>query len=71
MEILLGNFGSVDDIRCHLQLICWKKGRKVYEDLSYLSRSLDSEKEGKNRKTVIEMIERKMRNIEDKQLRPW
>lgn len=66
MKYLLNQLGSVDDIRCSLELLNPKNHQDIESVLKYLQSSIDDEKQNKNRATVIRMIKSKIKKINKK-----
>ncbi len=57
------NVGSVDDIRCTLQLINPKSRFEIRENLNQLNYSLDFEVKNKNRISVIRLLQSKINKL--------
>lgn len=64
MSTLAGNLGSVDDIRNTLALLHPENMLAVDWSIDYLQRSLEDEKQNRNRAGVINLLERKLKKIE-------
>ena len=55
--------GSVDDIRCHLQLISPATNEDAIRYIDYLEASIANEEQNKKRETVLKMLRQKVMKI--------
>lgn len=67
---LINNQGSVEDIKCSLGYMKFKSHKELLGDLFLLEESLKDEKMFRNRITVIVMIEKKIKSLNN-QAKTW
>lgn len=63
MESAISNQGSVEDIRCALSYYNPTGQSAIKRDVDYLKFSLEYEKNHLNRKSVVVMIESKLKKL--------
>lgn len=60
----IGNYGSVEDCKCHLRFIDPKTEEEAINELDYLKQSIEFELHRQNRQTILKMIHSKISKIE-------